>query len=831
MAPLPDMQVIKHAHISVLNWIFPLVFVLLAYNSFAQRSYNTYYAKDEVKIDGALDEAIWSQLDTATGFVVNYPDFGVKAPYQTEVFLFYTDDALYYAGRVYDNPDSVSYFMSQRDNFGNGDYVGLTIDTYGNNLNAFAFYVTAAGVELDALVNQEEFDYSWNAVWKSRTQPTENGWTFEMRIPYSAIRFPNKDIQDWNINFERQVRRKREVSYWNPVDPAKYGEIAQSGKLTGVENIKPPIRLSFSPYSVSYLESRYDPETKQQEWDSRITGGMDLKWGLNDAFTLDMTLVPDFGQTISDNQILNLGPFEVAFDENRPFFKEGTDLFGIGNVFYSRRIGGNPFYGQQLDQQLDAAKGETVSSTVSRTPLLNASKVSGRTTSGLGIGVFNAVEGRTEAVITDDTGNSRKVETNPLTNYNVTVFSQNLKNNGRLSFLNTNVIREGDARDANVSVIDSRVFSNDRNFLIQNTFKLSNVMENGENTIGHNFFTRVANVQGKYNYGFAYYEESDTYDPNDLGLLFANNSRGINLDWSWNDFKPSGRFLRKWGNIFVNYEELYAPRLFSSFSVNGSVGGTFKNFLTAGIDGDINPIGFVSHFESRTFGIPVRFAPSFRLGGFYSSDYSQPFALDIRANRRTFLGVQQSYNRINVSPRFQLSSRFFLVYTAQYEYYDKDYGYVRPLLDVGDKILVGNRNRDIVTNTISGEFVFTKRMGLDLRFRHYWQNVQYLSFGEVQRDGSQVHSNYYPVNENGESAHNTSFNAFTIDINYKWVFFPGCEFQVFFKNNIFSSADKLDINYFRTFETLFEQPQLNSISGKVLIFLDVLYFKRTPTKV
>ncbi len=802
-------------------------FILANTFLYSQREYNTNYTKEDIKIDGDLDEAIWFNSELATDFVTNYPKFGEKAINQTEVYLFYSDDAIYVGGRVLDNVDSVSYFMSQRDNFGNADYVGFTIDTYGNYLNGFAFYVTAAGVELDALINQDDFDYSWNAVWKSRTKPQEYGWSFEMRIPYSAIRFPNKEVQTWNINFERQIRRRREVSFWNPVDPAKFGEIAQAGKLNGVEKIKPPIRLSFSPYGVTYLENAFNDETGKQEWNTRTTGGMDLKWGLNDAFTLDMTLVPDFGQTISDNRVLNLGPFEVAFDENRPFFKEGTDLFGIGNVFYSRRIGGDTYRSQRfVESQLDESIGEEVVSTVSRAPLLNASKISGRTKKGLGIGFFNAIEGQTSAIIEDDFGRTRSFETNPYTNYNVAVLSQNLENNGRISFLNTNVTRAGEARDANVSVLNSTLFTDNLDFRIQNVFKLSNVMVDGENVVGHNYFASVGKVQGRFNYNFSYYEESDTYNPNDLGLLFANNSRGITLRGSVNNFVPKGKFLRKWFNFGVNYEELYVPRLFSNLNFWGGVVGTFRNFLTAGIDGDVSPVGFVNHFESRVQGVPVYFNPSFRLGGFYSSDYSKKYALDVRVNRRTFIGVAQSYNRINVAPRIQFSPRMFLVYTAQYESYERDYGYILPLTDVGGAVMVGNRNRDIVTNSISGEFIFTKRMGMNLRFRHYWQQVDYYSFSEIGNDGRKIDVGYFPKAEDGSSAHNTTFNFFTVDVNYKWVFYPGCELQVFYKNNIESFSTILDDSYFSTFETLFDQPQFNSISCKVLIFLDVLYFKR-----
>lgn len=795
--------------------------------SLGQRTYIILPAEDEIKIDGILNETSWAKAQKADQFVMNYPEFGKKPSFESEFYLTYTDEALYVAGKIYDDPDSISYVLSQRDNFGNSDWVGVYIDCYGNNLNASSFYTTSSGVELDALLEPQNEDFSWNAVWKSRVARTEFGWTVEMRIPYAALRFPNKDVQSWNINFVRQVRRKREMTYWNPVNPAIFGEITQSGKLEGLKNIKPPLRLSFSPYVISYVENVYDASQDKQIWQNRTTGGMDLKLGLNDAFTLDMALIPDFGQTISDNQILNLGPFEVQFNENRSFFKEGTDLFGIGGVFYSRRVGGTPFYSSRPYNELDETKGERVVKTASRAPLYNAAKVSGRTKSGLGIGLFNAVEGRTSAIISDSLGNERSVNTNPLTNYNTVAFSQNLINNGKVSFLNTNVSREGASRDANVSVFSSDLYSKNRDYGVSSVFRLSSLMGNNTNTLGHSYDISVGKVQGKYQGYFYHGVKTDKYNPNDLGFLQNNNSQYYGVEGVWNAYKPKGRFLRKWAGADIYYEELYKPQLFSILNINGYLNGTFKNFLTCGIDGSVSPLGYVSHFESRQFGIPLNFGSSFSMGGFYSSDYSKPFALDMRARRKQFLTENMSYNTLTISPRFQFSPQFFVVLTSQYEYYANDFGYVGPVADsLVNGILIGTRNRDIVTNSISGEIIFTKRMGINIRFRHYWQRLKYNYFNDLQADGNRIKNDYFPLNEAGNSVHNQSYNAFTLDVNYKWVFFPGCEFLIFYKNNIFAGKQGLDKNYFNTFQTLFDEPQFNSLSAKLLVFVDVLYFKK-----
>ncbi|TNE75153.1 MAG: hypothetical protein EP333_04875 [Bacteroidetes bacterium] len=776
-----------------------------------------------IELDGLLEEPEWACSDSVCNFTVTYPNFGEVSRFQSFVKLLYDDEAIYVGAILYDpNPDSISYNLSQRDDFGNGDWFGIRIDPYATNRTAFLFAVTAAGVEVDAIEYIEDTDFSWNAVWKSVTHKGKDGWSVEMRIPLSAIRFPEKEIQEWNINIGRQVRRNRETSYWNPLDPNIYGEITQSGVLRGIENIRSPLRLSLSPYITGYLENNYDPVLQKQRWNQRLTGGVDLKYGVNQAFTIDMTLIPDFGQTRSDQQILNLSPFEVRYNENRPFFLEGMDLFSIGEVFYTRRIGGTPY-----NRSIVLNDDEVVKSNPVESPIINASKFSGRTTSGLGIGVFNGIEGHTYATISDSLGNSRQVLTNPLSNYNVLVLSQNMKNNGIASFVNTNVIREGGARDANVSVGTLSVFSKDKQYKIDGTVKQSIISEVSGITIGHAFSTSLNKVSGTWRYGINYSENSDTYDPNDLGFLTVNNNRTYSATLRWNDFTAGKHMLRRWANLSATYNELYSPQLFTSMNIDWSAAGTYRNFLTAGVNGGFSPLGTVDHFESRSFGKELRYGPSIRIGGFYSSDYSKPFALDLRTSITNYTENRQMSYSFTVSPRLRFGDRMFLVWNSTISELLYDIGYVFQHSSdfVNGRIIMGRRDRIVLENTLSGEYIFTNRMGIDVQFRHYWQQVNYLNFFELRSGGELIDVLYDPLDANGNSVHNTSYNAFTLDVNYRWVFYPGCELRLVYKNNIFHFKSELDKNYFSTFNTLFDQPQINSISMKLLVFLDALYFR------
>ena len=806
-----------------------IVFIFNISNVEAQRVYQTSKQVGEIKIDGELNEDVWGELDEATDFINGYPNFGVKSKFKSAIKIFYDDEALYVGGILYDEqPDSVSYSLSQRDDMGNADWVGIRIDPYASSVTAFDFNVTSAGVEADAIENvSSKPDYSWNAVWKSATQQRNDGWSFEMRIPFSAIRFPNVDVQNWNINLMREVRRNREKSFWNPVNPEIYGEITQSGKLVGIENIKSPIRLSLTPYVTGYVE-----KDQGETWNKRIAGGIDLKYGINDAFTLDMTLIPDFGQTISDNQVLNLTPFEVRFDERRPFFLEGVDLFGIGNVFYSRRVGSTPsnLYGPYLD--LNESIGEDVLENPSEASLINATKVSGRTSKGLGIGVFNAIEGRQNAIIIDSNGNERLFETNPLTNYNVFVISQNLKNNSTISFLNTNVLREGEARDANVSVFESDIYTSDNKYKVNTSLKVSSILEESEMEYGHTATIGFSKVGGDFGYSFNYSEISDTYNPNDLGFLTINNSRVYKAGLKFNDYTAGKYFIRKWSEFNITYSELYQPQLFSLLKIDADTKGTLRNFLWLGIDGELMPLGYVNHFESRTFGKEVINEPSYKISSFISSDYSKRLALDVRSSIRDYVESDRFDFSISIAPRIRVSDRMLMEWKTSFEYYNEDYGYVQ-ILDSNyyDQIILGVRNREVIINSLKTEFIFNKRMGINVRFRHYWQQVEYSNFLQLLNEGVMVSSLYYPINSDETSIHNTSYNAFTLDVNYSWVFMPGSELRIVYKNNIFDSKSDLDNSYFNTFDTLFEQPQLNSISMKLLIYLDAVYLRKKNIKV
>src|SRR5687767_5611920 len=283
-----------------------------------------------VKIDGLLNDSAWKDAAMMTGLIEFRPRAGDKEVYEnrTETWLMYDDEGIYFGGFCYERTkDSIAKELVGRDGFGTNDYVGIIFDTYYDKLNGFEYFVTPLNEQWDAkmspAINTDPEDFSWNAVWQSGTVIHDNGWSFEMFIPYSAIRFGKKPVQDWGLNITRRRRKTEEQFTWNPIDPNVNGFLTQEGIWTGISNIKPPLRLQFSPYFSTYINHFPANIPGKNNWTSSVNGGMDVKYGISQAVTLDMTLIPDFGQVQSDNQVLNLTPFEVKFNENRPFFTEG----------------------------------------------------------------------------------------------------------------------------------------------------------------------------------------------------------------------------------------------------------------------------------------------------------------------------------------------------------------------------------------------------------------------------------------------------------------------------------------------------------------------------
>lgn len=770
-------------------------------------------AKQAPRIDGSLDDAVWQSVPIAGNFVEQKPVPGKIEPKEvrTEVKVLYDDYAIYVGARMYDHPDSVVHELVSRDQVGNADFFGVVFDTFQDGINGNGFFVTAAGVQFDAKYAQNiGEDPSWNAVWESDVRIDDKGWTMEMKIPYSALRFSSKDVQNWGINFTRKRTGKNQQFFWNAVDPKVDGFINQSGILEGLENIKAPLRLSFSPY-ISMLSSHYPynmPGIKNTQ--TTFNGGMDVKYGINQSFTLDMTLIPDFGQVQSDNRILNLTPFEVRFDENRQFFTEGTELFNKGDLFYSKRIGSIPSY-----FDYSAVKpGEHILKDPQEGKILNATKLSGRTAKGLGIGLFNAVTNRMYAEVEDAAGNRRMVEHQPLTNYNIIVFDQSLKNNSSVSFINTNVWRAGSAYEANVSAALFDLSNKSNTYFISGQGKMSYLTRSPvkEDRNGYSYNIRAGKKSGTITYNYRQ-ELSDTrFDPSDMGFYTNNNflDQGINI--AYNLYKPGKWYNQVQAWAEVEYSRRYNPGDYQSFGIFPGIYVQFKNFWSAELNANVLA-GSNDFYESRN-GQVYKAPASYRLGIFINPNRAKAynFGGNVRWQKISLMdGVLYNFYffqnlRVNDRLAFGLDLN-----------YQPGRNLVNWVAMNGSQSVFSRYDRNTVENSADAKYSFNNRMGLSVVIRHYWSDRRNKDFYSLKSDG-------YLTPYTGPALQNTdrSYNAFNIDFGYIWQFMPGSELSVTYKNAAESNERFLRKNYIRNMEQVLTGPQNNSLSVKLLYYVDYL---------
>jgi hypothetical protein len=753
---------------------------------------------EKIEIDGTLGDAAWARAIPSSDFTQFMPQPWVEPSHKTVVRIAYDDEAIYVGARMYDPaPDSILKQLTARDRFDNTDDFGFWFSPYNDGNNGFMFKTNPVGVKVDLSLSAGGTDRSWNAVWYVESRIDEEGWVAEFKIPWAAIRFSSMEEgvdQVWGVNFNRGIRRYRESEYWHPVNPARQGfDINDAGELHGLRDITPPSRLAFYPYVSAYANT-----TGGEGLAKTINGGVDLKAGIGEAFTLDVTLIPDFGQVVADNLVLNLSPFEVQLSDNRPFFTEGTEIFNKTGLFYSRRVG-------ESDQ------------------LINASKFSGRTSSGLGVGAF-------QAFTIDST------QADALTSYSIAVLDQTLKNNSYIHGISTYVLREGDRDDALVQ---------GTRFVIRNEANTYEVNGSGShnkiysdvadiNDTGHSWSLGLSKISGKFTFSYNHSEESEFYNPNDMGYLQSPNEVMDFLNIGFKTLEPTKNFLRQGASIFAFNSRYFDTGENAMSMVSISAHGLTTNAQFARIELKGQPVQGKDIFEPRVEGFywitPAWLSSSLMI----STDYRKRLAIDIHSSRgwvpQDAEEEDNDWNEVylGISPRFRLNDRlsFFYSYNLNSKINEKGYAAVIPSLTGEDLSLFSKRNYVTNTQTLSGNYALSNKATVNCQIRHYWSLVDVQQLYELQSDGSLIPSTMVFINEDGTSEYDRNYNAWSVDLGLRWFFTPGSELSVVWKNTLYSEGDILPESYFENWEQMLEEGFTNSLSIKALFYLDYNLLRR-----
>jgi len=436
------------------NILLTFTLILFSVSGFAQteisfndkRIYTTQkiVSAESPIIDGKLNDDIWykenksaDNLGWTTNFIQREPIENVSPSEQTEFKIIYDSEFLYVGINCFDSePKRINSRMSRRDGF-EGDWVEIIFDSYHDLRSAFSLTITAAGVQGDKTIslNGANEDNTWNPIWYAASNISENGWTSEMKIPLSQLRFGDKNNQVWGLQVLRKFSRNEEKSVWQRIPIDAPGWVSEFGELHGLINLKPKRQLEIQPFLVSSLET-FKKELLNPYRNSNIknfNAGLDGKYGVTNNLTLDFTINPDFGQVEADPAAISLDGFQLFFNEQRPFFIENKNIFNykfsspiIGgpfssdNLFYSRRIGRSP------QGSVETLSGKYVKSP-KRTTILGAVKFSGKTDDGLSIGVLESITSSEYAEI-NNAGKVSEVLVEPLTNYFVSRVQKDFNN-------------------------------------------------------------------------------------------------------------------------------------------------------------------------------------------------------------------------------------------------------------------------------------------------------------------------------------------------------------------------------------------------------------------
>ncbi len=765
------------------------------------------------KIDGLLNDKSWDVSEITTGFIQSDPYWGQKPKFQTEVEVLFDNKALYIAARMFDDyPDSINRQLGLRDDDLHADYFSIEFDPYNRMQESFYFQVTASGVQTD----WKRSDESFNAVWKSKVQIDSLGWTCEMEIPYSAFSFLKCEEQQWRVQFVRYIRRNREYSQLNLEKQMDDNDIQYWSSTENFNGITPPLRLFLQPYLNVAIIGTPDVNSKTN-WSKSSKGGLDLKWGINQSSTLEMTLLPDFSQVQSDNLIKNLSAFETVYSDYRPFFNESIAFFEKGGLLYTRRIGRKPRGYENVEDQLDST--ESITSNPITSPLINAFKLYGRNSKGLAIGVFNAITNKTEAVIQNQ-NETRRIQTEPLTNYTLLVIEKAFKNKSNLFLSNANTLRQGNDIQANVTALGGS------NYFFQGKYKIyllggmsrqSQIGEqiwNQHTSNGFKYDFTFAKVSGKFIFSLNRYVKDKLYNPNDMGVNLVNDEAANNVTITHRTVNPFWKLLNFQETLTIDYANRISTQKETNATLKYSILTTTIKHLTLWSAITWRPLKIYDYYEPRVSGL-YYLASRYISGSInFSSDYRRPFALDGSYSFGFLYDHFGNNHSISITPVLRIGNRIGMRLTNVFSENLGQRGYAGELSS--SEVVFGKRLVKTYENSYSINYMLRNNLGVVFRGRYYWAQGKYSDFYKLKPDGSLSERI-----ENYSTNHNFTYSIFNIDVSLQWEFAPGSMLYFTYKNEFLNELTNANKSYMEYLKNSFDTPQSYTFALKILYHFDV----------
>ena len=785
---------------------------------------------EPITIDGVLDEKVWHEKGYSD-FIQSDPTDGAAPTEKTEVWIAYDEKNLYVAARLSDSePDKIIRRIGRRDDMVDSDWFIFAVDPYYDRRTGYQFGVNPAGSIVDwTLYNDAWDDSTWDGVWETRTAIDNQGWTVEIRIPYNQLRFAKKDIYVWGVNFRRIIRRNNERMgfVWIPKEVSAY--VSRFAKLEGIQDIRPGRHIEFLPYTVG--QARFSPEVAGNPFETGEeyagNAGFDLKLGLKSNLTLDATINPDFGQVEVDPAVINLSAFETFYEEKRPFFIEGANIFnefGRGGAtsdaninwsqpsfFYTRRIGRTPGGFVTQDGYVNFP---------SRSTILGALKLSGKIGKGWNIGVLSSLTAREYAEI-DHFGDRFRQEVEPFSFFGIlrSLKEFNQGNQG-IGIIGTSVIR--DLKDGILdSIMNRKAFSlgldgwsfldKDKAWVLTGWLGATHVQGNRDNILrlqrsslhyfqrpdanhleldqhatslsGWGFRIAVNKQKGQFLLNAAIGALSPGFDPNDIGFQ-SSGSDIINVHFLVGYLWPHpGKVFREciiYGGPFRNYD-FGGNKFHDGYLIAAE--GQLLNYWGFNTMLAYNP---KTVSKTLTRGGPLALIPS---------GYQIDFGISTDGRKPIILFSQESYYKRpsegyrwtgSLSLRLKPSSKFSFSFGPGYTERRSVIQWVTNVEDstmtetYGTRHVFARIHQRVLSGEIRLNWIFTPRLSLQLYLQPFIAVGKYDEFRELARPESfqyniygqqqstvDYENGYYTVDPDGPGGLSPAFSFYNPDFNYK----------------------------------------------------------------
>ena len=789
---------------------FLFITTSVAKQNFTPKKIKAFRSQTPIKLDGKLDDEVWKN-PPVKDFTQKDPNEGEPGSEATSVWVAYDNKHVYIAARMYDSEASlIDKSLMRRDEMSTSDWFYVYLDTYNDNRNAYFFAVNAGGSKGDGTVFNDSWDDdSWDGIWESKVSVDAEGWSCEIKIPFSQLRFNESEKMVWGVNFNRDIKRKQEMQYFVMVPKNESGFASHFADLEGLDGIKSAKRIEMKPYLVQkaqYLvHDSDDPFYKGNQYKTAI--GADFKLGIGSNLNLDVTLNPDFGQVEVDPAVVNLSAFETFYDEKRPFFIEGANIFRFGrggvnnnwgfnfgdpNLFYSRRIGRSPR--GDIDEDYDFVDRPK------ETRILGAAKLTGKIGNDWSIGVISAVTERTFAEV--DTGSTtyeREIE--PLSHYAV-IRAQKQFDSGRhsLGLIATGVNRE--LGDDNLKTSMSKgsytfgmdgwlTLDKDDTYVIKGTFVGSYVHGTKDfmtslQERSYRYFQRpdaedykldpnITSMAGWYSRVMLNKQKGNFYmnaalgaispkfEYNDLGSQWMGDKMTGHLVLGYRWFEPDG--LCRYKNIYVAYNHAYdfdGNQLRNGFYATSFI--RLMNYWTLNFWGGVD---FEQYSKFTTRGGPLtKELLGYYLGSNITSDRREEFYASLNLNY--FSSEDESYNyRIRTTLTWKPNSQIQISFGPQYRYRFNVNQWVDSFEDelatrtYGKRYVFGNMKQHTVSGDIRLNWTFTPTLSLQFFFQPLFSVGDYYNFNELHAGRTSQYDIY--EQNGGVVTYNQEDDEYTID--------------------------------------------------------------------